>query len=245
MTMVEEFTTVDTVLNEMIMGLLTTHGVPTNSDRAAEFSDSLYWMILEQRSYLSGKQWEELASKHPDMNVASPPPYSMLATRKMVASAAGLTPSPRLAHVEVFDQATQAMQKVVTPPWAYPGEEKVIEEMGRRVTAGAGRHTRSASRDTVIRTAAANNVQWARQLAGAENCGWCAMLASRGAVYAGQSAASFQAHDNCDCTATIAKGGVYEGAAESRELAKMWKETGNLSNFTKKYREKNADALAT
>lgn len=50
----------------------------------------------------------------------------------------------------------------------------------------------------------AEPVGWARRLTGAENCGFCVMLASRGAVYKSEHSAKYRSdmrrfHDGCDC----------------------------------------------
>lgn len=66
----------------------------------------------------------------------------------------------------------------------------------------------NAHRETVMQSAYADPRAegWARFARGAETCGFCYMLVSRGAVYS-DATAKFGAHDNCDCGA----GPVWKG----------------------------------
>lgn len=66
---------------------------------------------------------------------------------------------------------------------------------------------------------------WARVLAGETNCAFCAMLASRGPVYKSGVTAGFEAHDGCDCSATlVVKNQPWEGEAEWRALEELWRD---------------------
>lgn len=88
------------------------------------------------------------------------------------------------------------------------------------ITATLVRHTENAARRTVTRSvedseavaeesgqgSAPRARAWARQLTGADNCYFCVMLASRGAVYRSRRAALSDEylrtyHDHCDCMA--------------------------------------------
>jgi hypothetical protein len=86
-------------------------------------------------------------------------------------------------------------------------------------TGGAvSRHVLNGGRDSVLRSIATDRTAqgWVRVTSG-EPCPFCAMLAGRGAVYA-ESAADFQAHDHCSCSAEP----VYEGS-ELPELNQRFK----------------------
>lgn len=228
---------IDPHLSAAVSDAVTTRGIPTTIAAANDLADDVFPAILQHRRYLAAQEKSAILQSHPDLTVPEPPFYPLTATRKMVYRSAGLQPQPQLAEVEVFDTKTQSLQRKSVPPAAYPGEEEMLEEVGRRITAAAGRHSRQASRDTVIRAAVQNRVGWARQLAGAENCGFCAMLASRGAVYSKETV-NFRTHDNCDCTATIViPGEMWAGEVESIRLSSIWGDTRNLKDFTKKYRE--------
>ena len=67
--------------------------------------------------------------------------------------------------------------------------------------AAALRHALDGGRETIARTVAADRdaFGWARVASG-KACGFCSMLADRGAVYS-EDTADFAAHDGCSCSA--------------------------------------------
>lgn len=65
----------------------------------------------------------------------------------------------------------------------------------------------TASRDTVVANAVREGVRWARH-ASANACGFCRMLATRGAVYRSQELAQ-KSHDGCHCLAVPDRDGLY------------------------------------
>ncbi|QFG10024.1 capsid maturation protease [Mycobacterium phage IdentityCrisis] len=69
----------------------------------------------------------------------------------------------------------------------------------------------TSSRDTVILNARREGVRWARH-ASANACGFCRMLATRGAVYRGEALAR-KSHDHCHCVAVPDRDGTYEPPA--------------------------------
>lgn len=92
---------------------------------------------------------------------------------------------------------------------------------------------------------------WARVLRGTENCGFCAMLASRGPVYDSAETAGFAGmsdrgvrgssltarqvgqkyHENCDCDVVmVVKGQPWEGEAEFRRLKDLWNDARDNPN---------------
>lgn len=77
------------------------------------------------------------------------------------------------------------------------------------VSGGVQRIVANMHRDTVMKSAFADPQAegWARFARGAETCGFCYMLVSRGAVYT-ESGVKFGAHDDCDCGA----GPIWKGA---------------------------------
>ncbi|MEV4155421.1 ADP-ribosyltransferase [Nocardia salmonicida] len=110
-----------------------------------------------------------------------------------------------------------------------------------RVTATVERHIRQVDRETTVATAnaASEEIGWARVLSGAENCAWCAMLASRGPVYRSDKSAltvvggrrgtrgtrelGERYHDHCDCDAVLVREGQdWAGRAEFERLQRMW-----------------------
>lgn len=88
---------------------------------------------------------------------------------------------------------------------------------------------------------------WARVLVGEVNCPFCAMLASRGAVYKSERTAGFQAHSrgpqggaDCDCVATmVVKGEPWEGEKEAALLQDLWYDADkNPTEYEKEYMER-------
>ncbi|MFD5864365.1 hypothetical protein ACFWGP_05400 [Agromyces sp. NPDC127015] len=75
-------------------------------------------------------------------------------------------------------------------------------------------------------------VAWARVLTGADNCAFCVMLASRGAVYKARSTALYgggqsKYHDRCDCIAMPVYSAARWAASDAGRLAddlyrKLW-----------------------
>lgn len=63
-------------------------------------------------------------------------------------------------------------------------------------------HVKRIGRDTMTRTSISDPMArgWRREVRGSWTCGFCRMLASRGAVYA-KGTADFAAHHHCDCVA--------------------------------------------
>lgn len=81
------------------------------------------------------------------------------------------------------------------------------------VSALQGAATRAvfnSSRQTVLDNVEREGIRWARH-ASANACGFCRMLATRGAVYTSQTRA-LKAHDHCHCLAVPDRDGAYEPA---------------------------------
>lgn len=233
---------VDEQLAVEVADLIAAFGVPTSVGAAHELSDVLYPLIMSRRRELWTREAEAITRVFPDMQVAGMPDYPLTATRKMVLRAAGLSPKPQIARVEDYDPVTQSMQVKRVAPYLMPDDERMQLEVVRRVSSAAGRHAKQASRDTVENTAYRNNAGWARVLTGAENCAFCAMLASRGAVYskdtATKKASGSSYHDHCDCTATLVKPGhPWEGKQQFKELSALWHSTGDMSTFGELFRK--------
>lgn len=225
------------VAADMIFG----YGVPTDLDTAHELADQMYPELMAERRRVWAEEVEAITRIHPDMEVAEIRPYPATATRKMVVNSAGLAPKPKLARVEMFDPETMDMQMKSVAPYLAPDNEAMQVEMARRLATSSARHIKQASRDVVPDTAYRNQVGWARQLTGKENCSFCAMLASRGAVYTEDTALTkrdgSKYHDHCDCTATLVVGGPWEGMEQAEGLYTLWKKSGDMASFGRKFRE--------
>lgn len=93
----------------------------------------------------------------------------------------------------------------------------------------ASRLVLQGGRDVIVGTMRREGVGWARVTSGSP-CRFCAMLASRGAVY-GADSARFHAHDGCHCSAQP----DYEGAgvpASSQHWADLWAEAASSEGDT-------------
>ena len=91
---------------------------------------------------------------------------------------------------------------------ALAGWAATKDDVETLVLGGVQRIIANAHRETVMGSALADPRAegWARFARGAETCGFCYMLTSRGAVYTDKTA-TFGTHDNCDCGA----GPVWKG----------------------------------
>lgn len=67
------------------------------------------------------------------------------------------------------------------------------------ITGGLTKRVMNASRATVIDNTVRDPQARGWMRVGTPECGWCAMLISRGAVFRSRSTADFAAHDNCKC----------------------------------------------
>lgn len=231
---------------EMMGELIIKHGVPTNGYQAAALADELFLPIMESRNRMWMREAEALAREHPGIEIGDIRPYNKQATKKLVMNCAGLTKDMQnTVLLEYYDPATQKMMKARVSPYLAADTPEVIEAFENRVRAATARHIKQASRDLVADTAFKNGMGWARQLTGKENCAMCAMLASRGAVYAKDTVLKkrdgSRYHDHCDCTATLVKGGRYDGDDEARDLYGLWiQANGDMAQFNKLYREVNS-----
>lgn len=238
-TLIPEYKYIDKVLADVVADVVGTRGVPTGLDQATALADSLYPEMLDMRSRLAARERAALMDNFSGVIVPENDGYSMVSLRKLTYRASGLGESAPLTEITAFDEKTQRMAAKRVAPYAMPDEDEVIEIFRDRMVSAMGRHARGASRDLVLATARTNKMAWARELAGAENCGFCAMLASRGAVYSKKSV-RFQAHDHCDCTATLVKDvDSWAGKDQAIGLRELWNESKSLTEFSRKYRDLN------
>lgn len=222
----KEYARTEREVRRFVLSTIVHMGVPLGIDDVNRVVDSLLPVILTQRARLTAREKEALAKQFPELALPEFPVwYPRDAAVKMVARAAEITPAAG---------APAGLSSTVTALSGKSTPEQLEDRYAKRVAAGAARHSKAASRDYVVQTARLNRVQWARQLdSGA--CEFCALLASRGAVYTEESV-DFPAHDHCNCTATIAVHGRYDGDREAEEIRRMWLKSGNLGDFRKDWR---------
>ncbi|MFR9767063.1 hypothetical protein [Nocardia sp. SC052] len=154
-------------------------------------------------------------------------------------------PSARVAAPAELDPTSRrrARARVTAPTLENRTDPTVVREVAERLSATLTRHVAQAGREAVVNTAlgADEEIGWARVLSGAENCAFCAMLASRGPVYRsdksaltvvgrgrnnrtrGTRALGESYHDNCDCEAVLVRRGQdWEGREEFERLERLW-----------------------
>lgn len=240
------YTKIERELQLEVLNLIAQFGVPQSVGAAYELADLLYPLIVELRTDIYRREFEALVNAHGMLEMPAQSFYPATACRKMVANCAGLGPFSANVAVEMFDPKSQAVAKMSLAPYLNPDVEDVQLAMINRVGGAASRHVKQESRDLVRRTADLNGMRWARRLSGAENCPFCAMLASRGAVYSSEHEAGGadgrKYHDHCDCTAELVPDlKNWEGKQQADELYHMWQKSGgNMSGFSKAFKEQGA-----
>ena len=91
------------------------------------------------------------------------------------------------------------------------------------VSGTSSRHVLNGGRDALDELIQADDaaVGWARVTDG-DPCAFCAMLASRGAVYKSAMTAGFKAHDHCACTAEPVYDAFADLPGRAQEFQDLW-----------------------
>lgn len=129
---------------------------------------------------------------------------------------------------------------------------RVIEVVRPAIEGPLIKHALEPARETVALIGEQHeHYGWARVLVGATSCAWCAMLASRGAVYTSKAAALGRGGSGlgayhmphiyrgrmigglCDCIALpVIEGRAWEGEAAHKRLDALWQDNPSLDQFT-------------
>lgn len=147
--------------------------------------------------------------------------------------------------------ASLTATSIATIRRAFGNGQNVTQAMNSGFVASSGAATRVAlqgGRDTIVNTVKADPEAkgWERVTSG-NPCYFCAMLASRGAVYRAEETADFEAHDWCDCAAEP----VYEGPTAPTGQAAEWDQlyqdhaagtADQLLNFRRAYEGRATDS---
>lgn len=197
-------------------------GVPQTPEQALMLSEQLFDVVQEMRA----KQWATQAAvirqKHPGLKLSAPREYRIEYLYKLILRSSGLASGGGArVPVALLDEATRAVEAAKIVPFMAAAEEGTLVSLTARIAAGLARHSKAAGRELVIDTAFDAGYRWARQLSGTENCAFCAMLVSRGAVYS-ERTAHFQAHNNCDCTAALVAPGQPQFSPQAARLNELW-----------------------
>ena len=160
-------------------------------------------------------------------------------------------------------------------------DPQVVEQVTQRVERAVTRHVEQAGRDAIKTAVEAEQkraqtqtaIGWARVLTGAESCGWCAMLASRGPVYktresashvVGQARSAMAAfngtpartrgprslgdkfHDGCDCLIVpVFDLGDWIGIDAYDALEELWIDSDGRKDFERRFRKIRKDGDIT
>lgn len=141
-----------------------------------------------------------------------------LAERAAAGVAGRFTPLP--APPVPLRQIGATVDWATQPLWS---REPDLAAAERNIIAGAEKLVMDAARDTVIGNVRRDPkaVGWAR-VTEASPCSFCAMLATRGAVYKSQRTADFKSHDHCRCQATPTFG-PYELSPQAAEALDLYR----------------------
>lgn len=235
----------EAAIKSSVRSAVMSRGIPTDIAAARDLASALYPSVMDQRAYLAAREGELILDEFSDLSPAKRRFYPLSAVEEATLNAAGINPDNPEVLIEHLDPTTQKLARVKSHPYLDPDNPEALTRFIDDLTASASRHVKSASRDLVADTARLNKAGWARQLSGAENCSFCAMLVSRGAVYSKKSV-NFQTHNHCDCTATIVKnkGDNYPGKDAAIRLNDMYRASGNnLTKFRQLLNEEVGESL--
>lgn len=201
------------------------------ADRTVNALNNL-WMLLTVDGSITESEWVEAA-------------VSVLRASHGVSErvARGYYQAYRTAELGVYEQVRQfggrafLANRAAHRAAAYPayfrrliGEGVTVEQAGakaaRELTGELVELALDGGRYTVIETVQVDDraVGWYR-VTDSDPCAFCALMASRGAVYKSQSSASFRAHWRCNCAAEAA----YTRSRYPNDAAKQWGDLYNRS----------------
>lgn len=237
-------------LNQEIARLVLTavrkHGVPVSVDQASDLVDVLYPRVVKARSAAYRAQLVELArqARTAGIEIAPEPleEYPRKALFDAIADVSRMTPNSSKIHVDVLDTETgKLVLTPVLPDQRNRRDVEVVQRVGRELAARVARHVHQAGRRVISESAhngsarfagsgESAEVGYARVLSGRENCAFCTMLASRGAVYKKDTVVrrrdGRRYHDGCDCIPVlVVNGKPWFGQKQAEELYARWQET--------------------
>lgn len=221
------------------------NGVPVSVAQVNELVDAIYPRVVHLRKAAWRAHMVDLGRQAAAAGVVLTPeplaPYPRKALFDAISKVSRVAPDSPKLHVEILDEASKKrVLQAVTPDYSNRGsaavKARVASELSRRVS----RHVVAAGRDAVADTVHNGSAKfagsgvparagYARVLSGRESCAFCAMLASRGAVYSDDTVVTRKDgrryHDGCDCVPVLVVDGVpWEGQAEAEALYSRWRE---------------------
>ena len=224
-------------LTALVRRLLLMQGVPVSEAERVAVALSLYPMVSRGRNdsfrFALAMLQHESRTLGVELRLPQQRPYTVDALVKVLERATGVTEGAPLVEVRVLDPVTQRRSRQrVQVTESNRSDPVVVRQVADRTAATVARHAQQAGREAVEDAANASGpiVGWARVLSGSENCGFCAMLASRGPVYRSEHVAKYTNiagtdtyHDHCDCQAVLVrKGADWVGRGEYEHLSALW-----------------------
>lgn len=227
---------------QLVTNLVAQRGVPRSQAEALRLARELHPEIKVLRNSVWRTYVEDLGEQMAAAQLMIKPAkqadYPLSATFELVKRAVGLGDEENTVVAEFLDTATQeTVRRRVAPYLVADDTLDVTRAVSDRISASVARHAHAAGRSMVADTAMVGEVidarrrpqraGYARVLTGAESCGFCTMLASRGPVYRSDTAQRRKDgrayHDNCDCVARlVVDGRPWEGQAEAEALYARW-----------------------
>lgn len=237
-------------ITTLVRRLFLLQGAPASEAERVALALSMYPLVQRERNesfrFAMAMLQHEARRLGVELRLPQQRPYTVDALVKVLERATGVGEAPKV-EVRVLDPVTQRRSRQrVTVLESNRRDPVVVRQVSDRAAATVTRHAQQAGREAVVDAANASGpiVGWARVLSGSENCAFCAMLASRGGVYASEHVAKYRNiagtdtfHDSCDCQIIpVRKGADWQGKAESERLSRLW------ASSTRGKRGKNAVA---
>ncbi|WP_280393385.1 hypothetical protein [Nocardia wallacei] len=217
-------------------------GIPLTDAERQALARRLLPIMQRNRRREYAAAVERIAEQLPGIKAAPLRPYTAEAIESVLAAVGGPDAPPVKVPAAEIDPASRRASRVrVEIREETRTDRAVARVVADRAGARLARHARQAGRDAVIDTAASagDEIGWARVLTGAENCAFCAMLASRGPVYRSDKSASSvvgrrgrtrgtrelgeEFHDHCDCEVVLVRRGQdWPGREQYEQLERLW-----------------------
>lgn len=142
------------------------------------------------------------------------------------------TPLTAARAAEIAEEQARTSLLVTGPVQVFQGLKQgrpLQDAMQRAMTASAGavtRHVLSAGRETIEATVQRDeSALGVARVTDGSPCYFCAMLASRGAVYKSEMTAGFDAHDHCGCGTEPVYGEDWTPPARTQRFAEMYSQS--------------------
>lgn len=242
------------------------YGVPVTDEQRDELAQALLPHVRRARAQAHDLGARSLTAQAVDLDIPAPPvqpvrPYKQQAlvtalenvTRIDPPSRGGATvevdgdipdDAPRVSVTVLDDTTRRESRKTVEVTDDNRYDPEVVKKVADKLVGVVERHTRMPSREAITDAVEAADgeaggefIGYARVLTGEENCPFCVMLASRGAVYPSEKAARYVSprskrydarephkfHDWCDCEIVLAvEGRDWKGRKEWEALEELW-----------------------